>query len=179
MFEVLTLAVALSMDAFAISIGLGSQHLQKTKSLAIRVAIYFGLFQAIMPLIGFLGGKSVLGWVEGYAHWIVFLLLILIGSKMIYESITEGVEENIAQINHKILLVLAIATSIDAMAAGFTLTLIEINPLIACTIMGITSFFLSGLGVFIGAKSGAWLESKAELFGGIVLILIGFKILAF
>lgn len=179
MIEVLVLAVALSMDAFAVSIGLGSKHLQKTKSLAVLVAIYFGLFQAVMPLIGFLGGKGVLGWVEDYAHGIAFLLLLLIGGKMIYESITEDIEEDIAQITHKILLVLAIATSIDAMAAGFTLTLIKVNPLIACATIGVTTFFFSWLGVFVGAKSGTWLESKAELFGGIILILIGFKILLF
>lgn len=179
MFEVLILAVALSMDAFAVSIGLGSKHLQKTKSLAVLAAIYFGLFQAVMPLIGFLGGKGVLGWVENYAHWIAFFLLVLIGGKMIYESITESIEENIAKITHKILLVLAIATSIDAMAAGFTLTLINVNPLIACAIIGVTTFFFSWFGVFVGAKSGTWLESKAELLGGTILILIGFKILLF
>ena len=179
MFEVLILAVALSMDAFAVSIGLGSKHVQKTTSLGILAAIYFGVFQALMPLIGFLGGKGVLGWVENYAHWIAFLLLVLIGGKMIYESVTEGIEDDIAQITHKILLVLAIATSIDAMAAGFTLTLLEVNPFIACAIIGITTFLFSWVGVFVGAKSGTWLESKAELLGGIILILMGFKVLLF
>lgn len=179
MFEVLILAVALSMDAFAVSIGLGSKHVQKTTSLGILAAIYFGVFQALMPLIGFLGGKGVLGWVESYAHWIAFLLLVLIGGKMIYESLTEGIEDDIAQITHKILLVLAIATSIDAMAAGFTLTLLEVNPFIACAIIGITTFLFSWVGVFVGAKSGTWLESKAELLGGIILILMGFKVLLF
>lgn len=179
MFEALILAVALSMDAFAVSIGLGSKHVTKTRSLAVTAAIYFGLFQATMPLIGYLGGKGVLGWVEDYAHWIAFFLLVLIGGKMIYESITEGIEKDIARITHKILLILAIATSIDAMAAGFTLTLIEVNPFVACVIIGATTFFFSWLGVFVGAKSGTWLESKAEFLGGIILILIGFKVLLF
>lgn len=179
MFEALILAVALSMDAFAVSIGLGSKHVTKTRSLAVMAAIYFGLFQATMPLIGYLGGKGVLGWAEDYAHWIAFFLLVLIGGKMIYESITEGIEKDIARITHKILLILAIATSIDAMAAGFTLTLIEVNPFVACIIIGATTFFFSWLGVFIGAKSGTWLESKAEFLGGIILILIGFKVLLF
>lgn len=179
MLEVLILAVALSMDAFAVAVGLGSKHLKNTKPLAVMAAIYFGLLQAVMPLIGFLGGNGVLGWAEDYAHWIAFFLLLLIGSKMIYEAITEGIEEDIAHITHKVLLVLAIATSIDALAAGFTLTLIDINPFIACAIIGITTFFFSGLGVLIGAKSGTWLESKAELLGGLILILIGFKILLF
>lgn len=179
MIEVLILAVALSMDAFAVSIGLGSKHLQRTKSLAVMAAVYFGLFQALMPMIGFLGGKGVLGWVEEYAHWIAFFLLMLIGGKMIYESVSEGIEEDIAQITHKVMLILAIATSIDAMAAGFTLTLMEVNPFFACGIIGITTFLFSWIGVFVGAKSGTWLESKAELLGGVILILIGFKLLLF
>ena len=179
MFEVLILAVALSMDAFAVSIGLGSKHVEKTSSLAVMAAIYFGLFQAIMPLIGFLGGKGVSGWVENYAHWIAFFLLVVVGGKMIYESLTEGIEEDIAQITHKILLVLAIATSIDAMAAGFTLMLIDVNPFFACGLIGVITFGFSWLGVYVGAKSGTWLESRAELVGGIILILIGFKILLF
>jgi len=179
MIEVLILAVALSMDAFAVSIGLGSKHLQRTKSLALMAAIYFGLFQALMPMIGFLGGKGVLGWVEDYAHWIAFFLLMLIGGKMIYESVSEGIEEDIARITHKVMLILAIATSIDAMAAGFTLTLMEVNPFLACGIIGITTFLFSWIGVFVGAKSGTWLESKAELLGGVILVLIGFKLLLF
>jgi len=179
MIEVLVLAVALSMDAFAVSIGLGSKRLQKTRSLAILAAVYFGLFQGLMPLIGYLGGKGVLGWVESYAHWIAFVLLLLIGGKMIFESMSEGIEEDITQITHKVLLLLAIATSIDAMAAGFTLTLLEVNPLIACTTIGITTLLCSWVGVYMGAISGTWLESKAELMGGLALILIGFKILLF
>ena len=177
MIEVLILAVALSMDAFAVSIGLGSKHELKTRTLALQAAIYFGLFQALMPLIGFFGGKSVFGWVEGYAHWIAFALLLLIGGKMIYESVSEGIEDDIAQISHRMLLILAIATSIDAMAAGFTLTLIEVNPFIACLAIGVTTFIFSWIGVYVGARSGTFLESKAELFGGIILILIGFKVL--
>ncbi len=179
MFEVLILAVALSMDAFAVSVGLGSKNARKTGSLAMTAAIYFGLFQALMPLIGYFGGKGIFGWVESYAHWIAFFLLLLIGGKMIYESLVEGIEEDITQITHKVMLMLAIATSIDAMAAGFTLTLLDVNPLIACGIIGVTTFLFSWVGVFVGARSGVWLESKAELLGGVILIAIGFKILLF
>lgn len=177
MIYVLILAVALSMDAFAVSIGLGSKHKKKTTSLALMSGIYFGLFQSLMPLIGYVGGIGILGWVESYAPWIAFLLLLMIGGKMIYESFVEGIEEDIAIITHRVMLILAIATSIDAMAAGFTLTILDINPFIACMIIGVTTFCFSWVGVFIGEKSGTWLESKAELFGGIVLILIGLKIL--
>lgn len=179
MIEVLILAVALSMDAFAVSIGLGSKHKQKTRTLAVQAAIYFGLFQALMPLIGFFGGKGVFGWVEDYAHWIAFSLLLLIGGKMIFESVSDGIEEDIAKVTHRMLLILAIATSIDAMAAGFTLTLFEVNPFVACLVIGFATFIFSWLGVFVGAKSGTFLESKAELLGGVILILIGFKVLLF
>ena len=175
--EVLLLAVALSMDAFAVSIGLGSKHKKKPVSLALMSGFYFGIFQALMPLIGYLGGRGVLGWVEAYAPWIAFSLLSLIGGKMIYESLSEGIEEDISNITHRVMLILAIATSIDAMAAGFALTLLDAGPLAACLIIGVTTYIFSYTGVFIGTKSGTWLESKAELFGGVVLILIGLKIL--
>jgi putative Mn2+ efflux pump MntP len=177
MIEVLILAVALSMDAFAVSIGLGAKHNSKKIPLGLMSAVYFGLFQGVMPLIGYLGGKGVLGWVEAYASWIAFLLLLLIGIKMLYESFSEGIEEDIAKITHRVMLILAIATSIDAMAAGFTLTLLDVNPFVACFIIGITTFFFSWLGVLIGSKSGTWLESKAEFLGGVTLILISIKIL--
>lgn len=177
MFEVIVLALALSMDAFAVSIGLGAKNTCRVPALAFKSAVYFGGFQALMPMIGYVGGKGVIGWVESYAPWIAFLLLVLIGGKMIYESMSEGIEEDIAAITHRVMVLLAIATSIDAMAAGFSLTLLDVDPLLACAIIGAVTFGFSGLGVYVGARSGTWLESKAELFGGIVLILIGVKIL--
>jgi len=177
MIDVIILAVALSMDAFAVSIGLGSKHKIKTAALALISGVYFGLFQSLMPLIGYVGGKGIFGWVESYASWIAFLLLLLVGGMMVYESFVEGIEEDIAIITHRVMLILAIATSIDAMAAGFTLTILDVNPFISCIIIGVTTFCFSWAGVFIGAKSGTWLESKAELLGGIILILVGFKIL--
>lgn len=193
MIEVIILALALSMDAFAVSIGLGSKFSYKTTSLAIMAGIYFGFFQGVMPLIGYLGGREMLGWVGAYASWIAFILLLLIGSKMIYESISGNLEKNLVnslkknvaknlqtdsvKITHKVMLTLAIATSIDALAAGFTLTILDVNSFVACTIIAVTTFIFSSVGVFVGAKSGTWLETKAELFGGIILLLIGFKLL--
>lgn len=177
MIEVLILAVALSMDAFAVSIGLGAK--KNMPGLALKAGLFFGIFQALMPFIGYLGGKGILGWVDAYAHWIAFGLLALIGVKMIYEGIHEGVEEDISAITNKMMLILAIATSIDAMAAGFSLTLLDANPYIACLVIGVITFAFSWIGVSIGRKSGTWLESKAEIFGGTVLILIGIKILLF
>jgi len=177
MFEVIVLAVALSMDAFAVSIGLGSKG--NTRGLGLKAGLFFGVFQALMPFIGYLGGKGVLGWVDAYSHWIAFGLLALIGGKMIYEGLQEGIEEDIAAITNKMMLLLAVATSIDAMAAGFSLTLLEINAYLACLIIGVTTFAFSWAGVQIGKSSGTWLESKAEIFGGTVLVLMGIKFLVF
>ena len=180
MIEVFLLAFALSMDAFAVSIGLGAkQNDENTKALALKAGLFFGIFQALMPLIGYLGGRGLLGFVCDYADYIAFGLLALIGAKMIYEGVNEGVEEEIAKITNKLMLTLAIATSIDAMAAGFSLMLLEINPLLSCAIIGLTTFVISFLGVYVGKLSGTWLESKAEIFGGVVLIAIGFRILFF
>lgn len=178
MIEVIILAIALSMDAFAVSIGLGAtkQH-SKIAPLGIIVALYFGLFQGVMPIIGYFGGKGVLSWVESYTPWIAFLLLFLIGAKMIFDSFSEGIEEDISKITHRVLLILAIATSIDAMAAGFSLTLMPVNPFFACFIIGVITFAFSWLGVLVGARGGTWLESKAEVVGGITLILMAIKIL--
>ncbi|MHC9512010.1 manganese efflux pump MntP [Kangiella sp. M94] len=176
MFEVIVLALALSMDAFAVSIGLGSKPVTSHKNLAIWAAIYFGLFQGLMPLVGYLGGKGLLGWIEIYAPWVAFLLLLFIGGKMIFEAFSEGIEEDISQITQRVMLTLAIATSIDAMAAGFALNLLAVNALLACIIIGAVTCVMSAIGVYIGKRSGTWLESKAELLGGVVLILIGIKI---
>ncbi|HKK06234.1 MAG TPA: manganese efflux pump MntP family protein [Gammaproteobacteria bacterium] len=177
MVAVLFLAVALSMDAFAVSIGLGAKRKTGSVALALMAGLYFGVFQGLMPLLGYLGGKGLLGWIEAYSSWVAFALLGLIGGKMIYESFAGGVEQDIARITHRVMLMLAIATSIDALAAGFTLTLLDVNPFLACLIIGLVTFGFSWAGVFVGAKSGTWLESKAELFGGVVLILIGLKVL--
>ncbi len=177
MLEVFLLAVALSMDAFTISIGLGAKQKKDSKKLALMAAGYFGLFQALMPLIGYWAGKGVLGWVAAYAPWVAFTLLATLGAKMIYESLRAGIEDELKHITHQVMLVLTVATSIDAMAAGFVLNLLSVNALIACLVIGITTCVLSYIGVFVGEKSGTQLENKAELLGGIILILIGLKML--
>jgi len=177
MIEVIILAVALSMDAFAVSIGLGAKR--TNPELAYKAGIFFGGFQALMPFLGYLGGKGVLGWIEGYTHWIAFSLLVLVGAKMIYEGLQEGIEEDLSRITNKVLLTLAVATSIDAMAAGFSLTLLDANPFVACLVIGVITFGFSVAGVRIGERSGIWLENKAEIAGGVVLVLMGFRFLLF
>ena len=181
MIELLLLAFALSMDAFAVSIGLGAKKNSGVKilDLALKAGLFFGVFQALMPLFGYLGGRGLLGWISSYTNFIAFGLLSLIGAKMIYEGLHEGVEEEIQKITNKVMLMLAVATSIDAMAAGFSLMLLEVNPFLSCFLIGMITFMFSFVGVFIGKISGTWLESKAEIFGGVVLVVIGFRLLFF
>jgi putative Mn2+ efflux pump MntP len=179
MLEVFVLAIALSMDAFAVSIGLGTKNKEDLKALALKAALFFGIFQAVMPFIGFLGGIGLQQYIGNYNLIIAFLLLVAIGSKMIYEAINENLEEDLTQVTNKILLTLAIATSLDAMAAGYSLHHFDINIYLALLIIGITTFIFSYLGILLGNHGGEKYESKAEIFGGVVLILIGFKILLF
>jgi len=176
MTEVIALALALSMDAFAVSIGLGTKQATGHGTLAWKAGLFFGIFQALMPLIGYIGGKGLLGFIDHYTRYVAFALLVLIGAKMVYESMQESLEEEIQKITNKLMLTLAIATSIDAMAAGFSLMLLDMNPFLACGLIGLTTFGMSFLGVFVGKLTGSWLESKAELLGGVVLIAIGVRI---
>jgi len=177
LIEVIILAFALSMDAFAVSIGIGVKTKKFDKGLALKVGLFFGFFQALMPLFGYLASLGVGSFIESIDHWVAFGLLALIGGKMLYESFQENTEDEISQITNKVLLILAIATSIDAMAAGFTLTLMDLNPFISMILIGVITFIFSFLGVYLGTKGGSYLEDKAEKLGGIVLIAIGLKIL--
>ncbi len=177
MIEVVVLSLALSMDAFAVAIGIGVKNGSFDKKLALKVALFFGIFQGLMPLFGYLASVGLGSYIEQFDHWVAFCLLALIGGKMIYESFGENTEDEFTAFTNKVLLILAIATSIDAMAAGFTLGLMELNPFVSMILIGLITFVFSYVGVFIGTKGGSFLESKAEFIGGIALVLIGFKIL--
>lgn len=177
MIEVIMLAIALSMDAFAVSIGLGAQQNRIKLPLAFFAGAYFGFFQAAMPIIGYAFGASIFNWAAQLTPWIAFLLLAFIGGKMVRDSFSKSVEDKVIGVSHKTMLVLAVATSIDAMAAGFTLTLIPVDPFIACLIIGSVTFIFSMVGVVIGKKGKSFFGSKAELLGGVVLIAIGIKFL--
>lgn len=179
MLEILILSFALSMDAFAVSIGLGIKNKGDIKILALKAGLFFGIFQALMPFIGYLGGIGLKEYIQGYDSIIAFVLLLIIGAKMIYEALNENVEEEISIVSNKILLTLAIATSIDAMAAGFTLHLFDLNVYLSLFLIGFITFIISYIGVYVGSRGGEKYESKAEILGGVVLILIGFKILFF
>ena len=192
MIEVILLAIALAMDAFAVSIGLGAKSQKHSSAyvlrLAVYAALYFGIAQGVMPLIGYLLGAVLLGWLATAAPWIGGGILIVLGAKMLYEAFNGEVEavlagsfdENIQEkINHRMMFTLAIATSIDAMAAGFTLNLLALNAWLACFIIAIVTAVFGFFGIYLGKSSGTWLEDKAEMLGGLVLIAIGIKVMFF
>jgi len=173
---VLLIGIGLAMDAFAISIckGLSMKKLSIKKELII--GIYFGIFQAGMPMIGFLLGKSFEDMVTAIDHWIAFTLLALIGINMIREVFKEE-EKADDDTSFKTMVVLAIATSIDALAVGITFAFLKTSILVSILIIGIVTFIISALGVVIGHKFGDRFEKKAQILGGVILIGMGIKIL--
>lgn len=179
-FELFLIAVGLSMDAFAVSICKGLKMQRFNVRHAGVIALAFGGFQALMPVIGWFLGKQFESYITGIDHWIAFVLLAVIGGKMAVESFKKE-EEDSSNENEKLdvkeLLVLAVATSIDALAVGITFAFLQVSIVPAVSLIGVITFVLSAVGVFIGHKFGAKFKSKAELAGGIILILIGLKIL--
>ena len=177
LWELFVIAVGLSMDAFAVSIckGLSVRRL-KPKHVLIA-GLYFGGFQALMPLLGYFLGKQFQSLITSADHWIAFILLGLIGFNMIRED-KNGDEENLNDsMGVKAMLPLAVATSIDALAVGITFAFLQVQIAPAVSFIGVTTFLLSAAGVKIGNVFGMKYKAKAELFGGIVLILMGLKIL--
>ena len=176
-YELLILAVGLAMDAFAVAVckGLATDKL-KWKHLVI-VGLWFGGFQALMPAIGYFFGGAFGGYIEKFDHWVAFILLAIIGGNMIKESF--GGECSVdGSLGFKVMLAMAVATSIDALAVGVTFGLLpDVNILAAVLLIGIITFALSAVGVKVGNVFGSRWKSRAELFGGIILVLLGIKIL--
>ena len=180
--ELFLLGIGLAMDAFAVSVckGLGMRRLNKKQTLII--GLYFGGFQALMPLVGWLLGSQFQKYITRIDHWIAFILLGFIGGKMMIESIREWNEEETvdvidAPLDHKNMLVLAVATSIDALAVGITFAFLDTPIIEAITIIGITTMVISIIGVVVGNFFGSRYKSKAEFIGGLILVLLGLKIL--
>ena len=174
----MVIAVSLAMDAFAVSIVSGTACRRLKVRHALRIALFFGGFQALMPLLGSLAGLVIKGLIIGYNHWIAFALLTIVGSRMIYESLTfEPVARNFNPENIFVLLALSLATSIDALAVGVTLSFLVASIATAVIIIGLVTFVLSYLGVWIGKKFGHFFEGTIEALGGLVLIALGLKIL--
>ena len=177
LFEVIVISIGLAMDAFAVSVCKGLSMKKINWKNAIIIALYFGVFQAFMPILGYILGTSFNEVVKNVDHWIAFILLLAIGLNMIKESRDDELEKRNDKIDFKTMVVLAIATSIDALAVGITFAFLETNVMLSVIIIGIITFILSIIGVKIGNKFGDKFQNKAELTGGIILILIGLKIL--
>ena len=181
LMELFLIGVGLSMDAFAVSICKGLAMEKVNKKQAFIIGLYFGGFQALMPLIGWFLGIRFQQYITSIDHWIAFVLLVFIGGKMIVEAVRDPDVEEIGKkdppLDHKEMFLLAVATSIDALAVGITFAFLDTPIVEAPVIIGLTTFFLSILGVVVGNFFGTRYKKKAEIVGGIILVAIGVKIL--
>ena len=183
LFEIFLIGIGLSMDAFAVAIcqGLSMKRLNWRHSAVI--ALFFGGFQAMMPLLGWFLGSQFAGYIQQFDHWVAFILLGIIGFNMMREALSPEDEEDEVdcacgeRLDLKQLLMLAVATSIDALAVGVTFAFLEVAVVSAVTVIGCTTFVLSLVGVAVGNYFGARFKKQAELSGGVILILLGVKIL--
>ncbi len=182
MLEVLALSIALSMDAFAVSLSLGTRTAARTApfTLSWQAAVYFGLFQALMPLIGYWGGRELLGFLGHWTDWVACALLLGIGGKMILDALGSGGPDiGAGRVSQRLLLGLALATSIDALAAGFALNLLPVGVWLACALIGLTTAVMSVAGVWLGRRGGEKLQRHAEWLGGVILMVIGVRMVIF
>jgi len=177
LFSLFLLAVGLSMDAFAVSVCKGLAMQKITLKKAGIVGLWFGGFQGLMPLIGYLIGSSFQQYITAIDHWIAFGLLAFIGLSMIKEALGGDEEDADASLGIKTMFLLAVATSIDALAVGVTFAFLQVSILPAVSFIGIITFLLSAIGVKVGNHFGLKYKTKAEIAGGVILLLIGFKIL--
>jgi len=171
------IAIALGMDAFAVSIVSGTTLKKLHPKHVLRIALFFGGFQGIMPILGWGAGNGFRDLIQGIDHWIAFGLLFFIGSKMIYESTKLELDERMDPLNMNVLLILSIATSIDAFGVGLGLSILDASIMFPALVIAFVTFSLSVLGLFIGDTFGHHFEKKMELLGGVILIIIGFSIL--
>ena len=177
LIELFLIAVGLSMDAFAVSICKGLSVRKAEPRHSLIVGTYFGGFQALMPAIGYLLGRQFESLITSVDHWIAFVLLGIIGGNMIREALRGDAEELDGSFTFRTMLPLAIATSIDALAMGVTFAFLQVQIVPAVLFIGVTTFVLSAVGLKVGNVFGAKYKSRAELFGGVVLVLMGIKIL--
>ena len=177
LMELFLIAVGLSMDAFAVSVCKGLSVRKATVKHALCVGLYFGGFQALMPLIGYLLGTQFESFINSVDHWIAFVLLSFIGGNMIREALGREEEKLDDSFSFRTMMTLAVATSIDALAMGVTFALLRVDIVPAVLLIGATTFVLSAVGLKVGNVFGAKYKARAELFGGVVLVLMGLKIL--
>lgn len=179
LIEVLLIAVGLSMDSFVVSLSGGVVMRTFPWQKAFKIAFFFGFFQAAMPLLGWLTGNEFRHYIEDYDHWIAFAVLAFLGLKMIWELLMRRDAESCCfdPSRTRTLVGLSVATSIDALAVGLSFALLKVNPFSPVFVIGITTFFLSFAGLYLGRCCGKGLRWGAELLGGVILLLIGIKIL--
>ncbi len=175
--ELLLIAIGLAMDSFAVSICKGLSMRQIDISKAAIVGTYFGIFQALLALIGYLLGSTFSSFISSIDHWVAFVLLLIIGGNMIRESFDKESESINADISFKVMVPYGIATSIDALSVGITFSFFDIDRIFAFLSIGLASFILCIAGVYIGHFFGTKFEKKAEFAGGVILVLLGIKIL--
>ena len=175
LLEIFLIGVGLAMDAFAVSICKGLSYKEMSWKKALLPGVYFGVFQALMPIIGYFLGSRFKNIIESYDHWVAFGFLLVIGIGMIKESREEAKADS--SLTFKSMVPLAVATSIDALAVGISFGIMDVNIWLAAGMIGITTFVISTLGFKVGNMFGAKFKSGAEILGGIILILIGVKIL--
>ena len=175
--ELLLLSVGLAMDAFAVSICKGISMKRMNWRKALIIGMYFGGFQALMPVIGYFLGTAFESIITNIDHWVAFILLGIIGGNMIKEAFEDESENCNDDVGFKTMIMLAIATSIDALAVGITFAFLKVNLIVAISMIGVITFVLSVIGTKIGNRFGDKYESKAELVGGVILVLLGIKIL--
>ncbi len=175
--ELILIAIALAMDSVAVSIASGSKYKNIRLFQVIKIALFFGIFQGLMPLIGYYAGNLFASFVDSIDHYIAFAILVYLGYRMIQEAREDEFEEEVKDLKNKTLLILAVATSIDALAVGITFSFSQVDILYAVSLITIITFALCIVAVYIGKLLGGYLEDKAEYLGGIILIILGFKIL--
>lgn len=178
LITIIFLAVGLGVDAFSVAIGIGAANDKRLWAPVLRLAMAFGIFQFVMPIIGWLAAQTVVEIIASFDHWIAFALLTLVGGKMIWEGFEEESDEEKAdQTRGWPLLLLSIATSIDALAVGFSFSVLKNPILFPAVIIGIVSFVMTTVGMIFGKVLAKLFGRKVEIFGGLVLIAIGVKIL--
>ena len=175
--EILIIAFGLAADAFAVSVGAGASGLPDERRSMVRLSFHFGLFQFLMPVLGWLAGIEVARWVESYDHWIAFVLLTWVGARMIQNGLSgEAVDEKRDPSRGMLLVMLSIATSIDALAIGFSLALLNISIWYPAVVIGVITGGTSFIGILLGKKLSRRIGKTAEIVGGLFLILIGIHI---
>lgn len=175
--EILLIGIGLAMDAFAVSVCKGLAMKKMSWKKAILIGLYFGIFQAVMPVIGYFLGTTFERFITNVDHWVAFILLVGIGINMVKEAFDKESENRNDNVDVKTMLVLSIATSIDALAIGITFACLKIHIVMPVITIGLITFIISVIGVKIGNRFGDKYEKKAEIMGGVILILLGIKIL--